>query len=88
MTTLFAFEFLMIAVALWLIAWGVLHPKYPAPAPALPPLPPTVSRRDVTYINTERPWPALRKALDEGYIYAGYTRSDKGVGWITMRRDD
>lgn len=79
MTTFFAAEFLAIAVALWLIAWGVLRLNHPAPAPAMP-----APRSEVIYINIERPGHgiALRDAINSGFKYAA-----KDGKWITLRRD-
>lgn len=82
MTALFAFDFTLMTVALFLIAYGVLRPpaRTPAPAPAIP----APSRREVVYINIERPGhgTALRMAIDAGFKYAA-----KDGKWITLRRD-
>lgn len=79
-TAIFAAEFFAIAVALWLIAWGVLHPKYQVSAQATP----APSRRDVTYINVNRAGAGVnyRKAYGDGYRTVA-----RDGDWITMRRN-
>lgn len=81
MTTLFALDFTLMTVALFMIAYGVLRlNQHPAPVQAEP----SASRRDVIYLNIERPGhgTALRTACDAGYKYAA-----KDGKWITLRRN-
>lgn len=81
MSALFALDFTLTTIALFVIAYGVLR----LPARATAPVQTSASRRDVIYINIERPGhgTALRMACDAGYKYAA-----KDGKWITMRRDE
>lgn len=85
MTALFAIDFTLVVVALFLIAYGVLRlpDRTPAPAQAEPAPQPAVSRREVIYIDIERPGhgTALREAINAGFKY-----SAKDGKWITLRR--